>query len=344
MKLLLTGGSGFLGLHVCKQLASNYDEVIIVDIDEYKPEEYPQNVRFIKGDIRDLDLMKKIGAEADIIVHAAAALPLWAKKDIMEIEIDGTRNVLEAALANKIKRVCFISSTAVYGVPKKHPIYEDDPLVGVGPYGIAKIEAEKICEKYRDKLCVPIIRPKTFIGPYRLGVFQILYDWVESGKKIPIIGKGDNPYQLLDVRDLVDAIDLSLKLPQEKVNDTFNIGAKEFQTVKEDVQALCDYAKNGARVLPTPAPPVIFFLEIFWLLRVSPLYKWVYGTAHKESFVSVEKAENILEWSPQYSNAQALIDSYKWYLNNKEEVMETDGVTHRVPWKQGILGLIKKFL
>ncbi len=70
---------------------------------------------------------------------------------------------------------------------------------------------------------MPIIRPKTFIGSGRLGVFQILYDWVENGKKIPVIGNGENHYQLLEVEDLVEAIYLALTLPKEKVDDTFNI-------------------------------------------------------------------------------------------------------------------------
>ena len=75
---------------------------------------------------------------------------------------------------------CTISSTAVYGIPDHHPLYEDDKLDGVGPYGEAKIEAEEVCLEYRGKgMCVPIIRPKSFVGPERLGVFALLYDWAQ---------------------------------------------------------------------------------------------------------------------------------------------------------------------
>src|SRR5439155_414280 len=91
--------------------------------------------------------------------------------------------VLRAARVAGVERVVYISSTAVYGVPEKHPIEEDDPLIGVGPYGESKIVAERICLETRaDGYCVPVLRPKTFVGRGRLGVFQILYDWVHDGK------------------------------------------------------------------------------------------------------------------------------------------------------------------
>ncbi len=276
------------------------------------------------------------------MVHSAAALPLWSRKDIYDINIEGTRNVLIASRRNGIRRVVFVSSTAVYGVPKKHPIYEDDPLVGVGAYGETKIAAERICEEFRQKgMCIPIVRPKTFIGTGRLGVFQILYDWVQSGKRIPIIGNGDNHYQLLEVDDLVDAINLMLTLSEDTVNDVFNVGAKEFGTVLEDVGAMCEFSKSGSRVLPIPSSVAKPLLTALWMLRLSPLYKWVYDTADTDSFVSIERAQKILGWKPQYSNKDALIRSYEWYFEN-QDTLEGSGITHRVAWKQGLLSIVKK--
>ena len=349
MKVLITGGAGFLGLHLVQHFHKKKAKITLYDIDEYDTSEYPKGVKCLAGDIRDYDTLKAAMKGHDVIVHAAAALPLWKKEDIMTTTIDGTRNVLEAALENKIKRVVFVSSTAVYGIPKKHPILEEDDYHGVGPYGIAKIEAEKICIDYREKhkgFTVPIIRPKTFIGTHRLGVFQILFDWVESGVKIPIFGNGKNRYQLLDVRDLADSIYLAATKPANKANDTFNCGAEEFTTVREDVGALCNHAGTGSRPMGVPSAPLKAALTVFEAVNLSPLYKWVYGTADKDSFVSVEKLKTQLGWKPQYSNAQALINSYDWYLNNKPEDVSdaASGVTHRVPWKQGILRVFKKFL
>jgi len=344
MKLVITGGSGFLGYHLCAALSRDYQEIVVVDIAPLETAEYPPQAVYLKIDVRDKERLIPVFKGAHAVVHAAAALPLWKKRDIIDINVRGTRNVLEAAQCNGAQRVVFVSSTAVYGVPDKHPLYENDPLVGVGPYGASKIEAERICEAYRkDDMCVPVVRPKTFIGTGRLGVFQILYDWVESGKKIPIIGKGHNRFQLLEVEDLARAIALLLKSPAQAVNDTFNVGAEKFTTVLEDVTALCAFAGTGARVMPTPAGPVKAFLAVCDAMKVSPLYKWVYDTADKDSYVSIEKIKNACAWAPRYSTADALIRSYAWYLSHKE-VSRRTGLTHRVAWKQGILQFIKKFL
>ena len=218
-------------------------------------------------------------------------------------------------------------------------------MVGVGPYGESKIEAERVCERYRQMdagLAIAVIRPKTFIGPARLGVFEILFDWVDSGVRIPVIGSGRNRYQLLDVADLVDAIRLALTAPPEVANDTFNIGAARFATVREDLTVLCEHAGNGARVMGTPAGPVKAFLAAAEKLKMSPLYKWVYGTADKDSFVSIDRARERLGWEPVYSNSDALVRAYDWYQDNKDKIPKGSGITHRIGWNQGILKLLKK--
>jgi nucleoside-diphosphate-sugar epimerase len=295
--------------------------------------------------VRDQEALERIFQGADVVIAGAAALPLWPARDIYTINITGTVNTLRAARKNNVDRVVYISSTAVYGVPDHHPLYETDDLIGVGPYGKSKIRAEEMCVVAREKgMVVPVIRPKTFIGTGRLGVFQILYDWVESGKRIPVLGDGTNRYQLLEVEDLVNAIYLAATCPADKANETFNVGAREFRTVAEDVGAMCEYAGTGARVMTTPAGIIKPALALFEALKLSPLYKWVYGTADKDSFVSTDKIEQSLGWQPEYSNAQALIRSYQWYLDHKHELETGTGVTHRIAWDQGILKLFKKFM
>lgn len=345
MRVLLTGGAGFFGFHMANKLLQHGHEVVLLDIADYIVEDYIGPVSFNKGDVRDRALVDRMMRGVDAVIHAAAALPLWPRREIFSVNVEGTRTVLESALAHGVRRVVFISSTAVYGIPKKHPILEDDPLHGVGPYGQSKIMAEQICQSFRERgLIVTVIRPKTFIGPGRLGVFQILFDWVERGKPIPIIGSGRNRYQLLDVDDLTDAVMLALTVDADRANDTFNIGAERFGTVREDVQALCDYAGTGARVWPLPARPVKAALALFEALRLSPLYRWVYGTADKDSFVAIDRAKAKLGWRPRYSNAESLIRTYEWYLAHKIELAGKVGVTHRVAWDQGILRVIRDLL
>ncbi|MFB6088823.1 MAG: NAD-dependent epimerase/dehydratase family protein [Candidatus Aenigmatarchaeota archaeon] len=341
-KFLVTGASGFLGINLCKYLVSKGHEVKGIDIEDFNYPYFADKIDFYKGDIRDKKLVEKITEDVDVIVHGAAALPLWSIEEIFSTNINGTRNILEQAKKNNVERVVYISSTSVYGIPEKHPVDENYPGRGVGPYGKSKVLAEKVCREFRKEgICVPILRPKSFAGPYRLGVFYILNEWVKDGKNIPIVGSGDNKYQLLHVDDLNDAIHMVSTKSKEKSNDTFNIGATEFGTLKGDLQKLLDYADKGKSVIPTPTYLVIPALKIIQKLGVSPLYEWIYETADKDHYVSVEKFMQTFGWKPEKSTAEVWVDTYKWYVNNFNDYEGKSGITHRVPWKQGILKLFK---
>ncbi|MDP3832105.1 MAG: NAD-dependent epimerase/dehydratase family protein [Ignavibacteriaceae bacterium] len=315
-----------------------------LDIVDFDYQDCKDKIQIIKGDIRNKATVLKAVKNCDQIVHTAAALPLYKEEDIYSTDINGTKNLLEAAEKEGVIRFIHISSTAVYGIPDHHPLLENDKLDGVGPYGKAKIKAEEVCLDYRKKgMCVPILRPKSFIGPERLGVFDLLYDWAKDGHGFPMIGNGNNKYQFLDVEDLCTSIYLCATLDEKIVNDTFNIGAKEFTTMKEDYQVVLDKAGFGKRIIGLPEMPIIWTLRILEAMKLSPLYKWVYETASKDSFVSIEKAERILGFKPKFSNKDALLRNYKWYLDNIDSIQAASGISHRVRWKQGILRIAKLF-
>jgi nucleoside-diphosphate-sugar epimerase len=343
MKLIVTGGAGFLGYNLCQGFSSHWDEIQVLDIRPIARSEYPSNVTFAEADVRDGEKLKALFRGANAVVHAAAAMPIEGDRLNHEVNVRGTRNVLQAAAENSIDRVAHISTTYVYGVPATNPVSEEGPLRGLDIYGKTKIEAESVCAEFRSKgMCVPVARAKTFIGASRLGVFAILYDWVKSGKRIPLIGKGGNHYQLLEVEDLVNAIHLLLSRPREDVNDVFNVAAEKFQTAYEDVEALCTYAGAGARPLRTPAGIIKTILSVLEMLKVSPLYKTLYETADKDCYVSVRKIRQKLGWYPKYSNVDALIRSYQWYVDT--ESTHATGRSNSTAWQQGVLGLIKKVL
>jgi len=112
--------------------------------------------------------------------------------------------------------------------------------------------------------------------------------------------------------------------------------------MREDWQAVLDEAGHGKKIRAIPAWPAVTLLRILEALHLSPLYKWVYETAGKHSFVSTSKAEKELNFKPKYSNKDALLRNYKWYVENLDKFKKTSGISHRQPWKQGILSLIKK--
>lgn len=344
MRFLVTGGAGFLGINLVRHLLAQGHQVRSYDI---APFDYPEADRIdvLTGDIRNRDLHDAAFDGVDIVVHCAAALPLCTPDEIMSTDVGGTRMLLETAEAKGIDRFIHISSTAVYGVPDHHPLYETDPMVGVGPYGQAKIDAEQVCADFRAKgLCVPVLRPKSFVGPERLGAFELLYDFAYTGHGFPILGKGDNLYQLLDVEDLCDAISLCAEGDRDAVNDVFNVGAAEFGSFRDSFQAVLDRAGHGKRIKGIPATPAIWTLRVLEKLHLSPLYAWIYETAGKDSFVSIDKIRDRLGYAPKYSNRDALIRNYDWYVENHARISQSSGVTHRVPWKKGALEIVRFFM
>jgi nucleoside-diphosphate-sugar epimerase len=341
MRWAISGGAGFLGLHLARRLVSDGHDVRTLDLAPIDDPELEGSVKELRGDVRDPGAAGRLVDRADVLVHAAAALPIQASRDaIRSVNVEGTAVVFAAALEADVRRAVLISSTAVYGIPKHHPLREDAPLVGVGHYGESKIDAERVARRAaRRGLETVILRPKTFIGPERLGVFEILFDWIREGRRIPILGDGSNRYQLLAAEDLVGA---TVSAASAKVaGETFNVGATEFGTVRSDLEALIAHAGSGSRLRPVPARPAELALRALELAHLSPLAEWHYRTAHRDSFVDVSKAQRDLGFKPRLSNEQALCETYDWYLAHREQ-LSAAGVTHRVPWDQRALGLLKK--
>jgi nucleoside-diphosphate-sugar epimerase len=337
----ISGGAGFLGLHLARRLAGDGHEVRTLDLAPLDDAGLRGSVDELRGDVRVTADARRLVAGADVLVHAAAALPIQVSRAaIRSVNVEGTAVTLAAAREAGVRRVVLISSTAVYGVPEHHPIHEDDPLVGVGHYGASKIEAERLCRDFaRRGLEAVIVRPKTFVGPERLGVFEILFDWIREGRRIPILGDGANRYQLLAVEDLVEAVARCFDAPV--AGEALNLGAARFGTVREDLDALAEHAGSGSRLRPVPARPAELALRALELARLSPLAEWHYRTAHKDSYVSIDKARSLLGWEPRLSNAETLCATYDWYLAHRDE-LRSAGTTHRVPWDQRALGLLKR--
>lgn len=346
MKLLITGGTGFLGCHVAQRFLDEGWSVRLLDLlpldEPGLKEREGDGVEVVRGDVADAGVVDGAMQGVNAVVHTAAALPIQGSRDkIMDTNVGGTRNVLEAAHRHDVGKVIHISTTAVYGVPRIHPLFETSPIVPLGLYGISKVEAEAACQTMRTRgLDVSILRPKTFIGTGRLGIFQILFEWIREGRRIPIIGTGNNKYQLLAVSDLVDAIFRAATLPNR--NETFNIGAREFGTVRQDLGALLKRANSGSRLVPMPPWLVQPILRVLEIAKLSPLVEWHYKTANHDSFVDCSHAEEVLGWRTQKSNAETLIETYDWYLQHYEEYLDTVGLTHRVAWNQGALKIFQK--
>ena len=257
MKVLVTGCCGVLGFNLVSWLLTKPGiEVRGFDIVELH-NDLQGKLEFVRGDIENIAQVKSACTGVDMIVHAASASPAFSKEKIQAIVEQGTKNLLSVAADVQVQRFVYISSTAVYGIPDKMPMVEEDEIQPFhDPYNVAKANAEAHCEKARrNGLCVSILRPRTFLGPQRLGTFAMLFEWASEGRNFPMLGCGRNRYQFLDVQDLCEAVYLTLSKPKSVVNDTFNIGAKDFGSMKETYQAVLDAAGFNKRIISLPAKP-----------------------------------------------------------------------------------------
>ncbi|MEN9407221.1 MAG: hypothetical protein RLZZ455_437 [Candidatus Parcubacteria bacterium] len=340
--VLITGGVGFLGVHLARMFLKENFSVTLLDIAPLDAKDLINKVTVIKADIRDKNKLTKALHRQTYVVHAAAALPIQRTREaIYSTNIDGTRNVLEAALENKVKRLVFISSTAVYGVPKHLPETETAPIDPIGYYGASKIEGEKLCLEFQKKgLEVNILRPKSFLGPERLGVFELWFEAIYTGRRVFILGKGNNKYQLLAVSDVAKGV---LKALTAKASgEVFNIGAKRYGTWREDLGYVIRKQHSSSKITSIPTLPAQLALMLLEWLNLSPLSAWHYKTMPVPSYVSTEKAEKILGWRAQKSNQELLTESYEWYKLHRKDVINKVGKTHRVGWNFKLLNLISR--
>ncbi len=345
-KVLITGNNGVLGRNLVKYLHENGREnyeLVLFDINQNNSEF--SNFQVYKGDIRKKEDVEKVIGDIDIVVHCAGASPSYEEAQIYDIIINGTSNLLECAFTTgKVERFVYISSTSVYGVPEKAPIYETDEVKPYDPYNRSKIETERLCDHWRSKgHCVSVLRPRSFLGPERLGTFGILYEWASEGRNFPMLGPGKNKYQLLDVEDLCQAIYLAISVDADNANDLFNIGAKEFSTIKDDYQSVLDAAGFNKKIKCFPAKPMFFILNILEKLKLSPFYKRLYLKLNRNYYVSIEKAEKKLGYKPKHSNKDSLVRNYRWYLENRNKIGNKPGASNNVVWNQGILKYAKLF-
>ncbi|WP_306215216.1 NAD-dependent epimerase/dehydratase family protein [Actinoplanes sp. RD1] len=338
-RILVTGSTGMLGSHLARRLAGQGHDVLGVDI---RAAAAPvAGVQQVQGDIRDTALLTELTTDAGAVVHCAGALPTYPAEQIRAIVVDGTRSVLEAAYRNGVPRVVHISSTAVYGLPDLVPTPEEYPFRPTDTYSAAKGDAERVCEEYRE-LGVPltILRPKTFLGPGRMGLFAMLFEWADEGRNFPVLGRGDVRIQMLDIEDLLDAVELALAAPP---GGTFNIAADQVATMRENLQCVLDEAGHGKRVVSVPGRPAVGALRVMARLGVSPVYDRLLHKLLADSYVSIERARKELGFQPRYSGQEAILRTYRWWREQQQvsRAPAASGRTSSEPWRQGALSLAK---
>jgi nucleoside-diphosphate-sugar epimerase len=335
-RALVTGGTGFLGLHLARALAHAGYEVRTVDLHPPGPNADPE-WEFVQADVRDPDAMANAVKGVDVVVDNAALVPVTNSDPAAyrSVNVDGCRTTLEAARKHDAY-VLHVSSSAIYGIPKELPIRPTTPLAPFEPYGESKAVAETVvAEARRNGQAVASLRPRTLLGEGRLGIFDVIFARIRAGKRVPMFGTGHNRVQMSDVEDFCSA---ALKAIENRANDDYNLGAETFGTVKQDLQALIDHAGTSAKPTPIPTLAIRAVLQPLDAVGRSPFNVWHWKSAPKSFYFELTKAKAELGWQPRYSNAEALIRAYQQYLARPEA---SGASAHRRPLEGGLARVLR---
>jgi nucleoside-diphosphate-sugar epimerase len=336
--VLVTGGSGYFGTVVAGRALARGDRVRIFDLNA--PEDNDDDVEFVEGDVRDRAAVLAACDGVDLVLHNVAQVPLAKDRALFDsVNVVGTANVLVGARDARVAKVVHTSSSAVFGIPESNPVREDTPCRPLEAYGRAKLRAEQLChEAAAAGLDVSIVRPRTILGHGRLGIFAVLFEFVASGASVYVLGRGDNRYQLVHADDLADAC---LRAGDRAGSETYDVGASDFGTMRETIQALVDHAGTGSviRSLPTDAAKTVMRAgAAIGLVPFAPYHWLLYG---ESLYFDTSKARAELGWEPRHSNASMLIESYDWYLAHRDELADARS-HHQSPVRLGALKVLRR--
>jgi nucleoside-diphosphate-sugar epimerase len=292
---LVTGGAGFIGGELARELVRRGERVRVLDLLDPGLRD---GVEVVRGDIRDRRVVEEAVAGVDVVHHNAALVPVAkAGAEFSRVNAGGTAVALEAARSAGVKLFVLVSSSAVYGIPAECPITASTPRRPVEDYGRSKLEAELAVERAaREGLPCAIVRPRTVIGRGRLGIFKILYEWIAEGRRIYVLGSGANRYQFVDVADVVEALCRVAELRRAGV---FNVGAERFGTLRDDLTAVIEHARTGARVVGTPVGLARAALRLLDAAGVSPLAPYHLAVYSEDFYFDVSAVIAELGWRPR---------------------------------------------
>jgi nucleoside-diphosphate-sugar epimerase len=296
-------------------------------------------MEFVLADINDQEAVQKAMRGISYVHHNAALVPLAkAGKRYWTVNVEGTRTALAAACAARVKMFCHMSSSAIFGSPTQMPITNASPREPVEIYGRSKLAAEDlVIQAGREGLPVSSIRPRTIVGTGRLGIFEILFDWIKDGANIYIIGPGTYPFQFVHADDVSE---VSIQSALQEKPGLFNVGASKFGSLRDDLGGLIRHAKTKSKIKSIPVWLAIGTLMALDKLRLSPLGPWHYLTYHKPFYFDINPTMNALGWSPRYDNIAILTGAYDSFLSSEHRAAAGNSL-HKNPVKQGILRILK---
>jgi UDP-glucose 4-epimerase len=290
-RIIVIGGGGFIGSHVCEELLQMGKEVIVFDnLSTGKEENVPKGSKFIKGDIKDLEQLKGVmnDNDIDLVFHEAANIstPRSVEEPLYDLRenVLGTFNALYAALKSNVKRFIYASSAAVYGEPKYVPLDEKHPTEPISPYGVSKLAGERYCVAFYKTYGLKTVSLRFFnvYGPGEnlkttLDEVILYLNKMLSNRPITIFGDGNQTRDFVYVKDIVRAQLLAAE-KDEAISEVINVGTGIETSINELVKTIEEV--TGHKAIINHAP-----------LRNGEI---------KRSFGDISKAQKILGYKPKF--------------------------------------------
>ena len=340
---LVTGGSGYVGSFIIKKLIEIGETVYSLDVID--PLERNKKVNYIKGSILDKNLIDKLTSKCNYIHHNAALVPLTKSGGkFKEVNVNGTKMLLDSAIKNDVSHFCHMSSSAVFGLPEELPLINTSPRKPVEIYGKSKKEAEDIVMTYiasNPEFSCSIVRPRTILGTDRLGIFELLFRWISKGNNIFVIGKANEPFQFAHINDIVNASIQSCLLRKK---GAYNVGTLSYGSLTSDLKELINFANSSSKIIKLPEFLTIKGLTILDKLNLSPFAPWHYLTYHKPFYFDSNYVYDQLDYKPKGSNEEILIESYQSFIKNSNNFSDRVSSPHRSKLKSSTIDLIAKIL
>ncbi len=338
---LVTGGAGFFGEILVQRLVDAGTECVSVDLMP-NPLSHPM-LRSVQGDVTDAELMERLFSEHrfDAVFHCAAILAhsVRDKKFLWRSNVEGARVVGALTASHAVPKLVFISSNCLWGRGFGRPVTEEDEPCPVEIYGQSKWEAEKILLGHRQDFDCVVLRSPTIMGAGRLGLVSILFDFIREGRRVWVVGKGDNRYQFVAARDLAEACILATRREGSTV---YNVGSDDLKPLREVYEHVIRHAGTGACVASLPERPALAAMGVASALGLSPLGPYHRRMIAQDFVFDTRKIKRELGWRPTLTNEEMLVEAYKTYERDYDEIRSrTDASAHRQPAAMGAIRVLK---
>jgi nucleoside-diphosphate-sugar epimerase len=344
-EVLVTGASGFFGGVLKRRLLA--EGFAVTNIDLVRDEDAgAEGLTSVQGDIRDAGLLARIFGEHtfEAVFHCAAMLAHDVKDDslLWTSNVDGTRLVAEAAIGAGVMKMVNISSNCLWAEGFGRPVTEADVPAPVELYGKSKLQAENELAAITAKqpeFKVVTLRCPTIIDSGRLGLLAILFEFIEDGKKVWVVGDGSSRYQFIYAQDLATACLLCLKYEESNL---FHIGSDDVPTMRGMYESVIRAAGSKARVASLPRTPTIALMQLAHKLKVSPLGPYHYRMIAESFVFDTQRIRTELGWTPTLTNEEMMLRAFSYYSENRKAIhARTDVSAHSKAAPMGVIRLLK---